>query len=51
MRDELFELLKKYSYENGEFKLSSGKVSEHYVDCKRVTFSGRGLLLAWTLMV
>ena len=51
MRDELFELLKKYSYENGEFKLSSGKVSEHYVDCKRVTFSGRGLLLASTLML
>ena len=51
MRDELFELLKKYSYQNGEFKLSSGKVSEHYVDCKRVTFSGRGLLLASTLML
>jgi orotate phosphoribosyltransferase len=29
----------------GEFKLSSGKSSEHYVNCKPVTLSGRGLTL------
>ena len=51
MRDELFELLKKYSYTEGEFKLSSGEVSDHYVDCRQVTFTGRGLLLASALML
>ena len=43
---ELLELLKKYSYQKGEFTLSSGKTSEHYVNCKPVTLSGRGLTLA-----
>ena len=51
MKDELFELLKKYSYTEGEFKLSSGEVSDHYVDCRQVTFTGRGLLLASALML
>ena len=51
MRDELFELLKKYSYNEGEFKLSSGEISDHYVDCRQVTFTGRGLLLASALML
>ena len=37
MREELLELLKKYAYQKGEFKLSSGKTSEHYVNCKPVT--------------
>ena len=51
MKDELFELLKKYSYTEGEFKLSSGEVSDHYVDCRQVTFTARGLLLASALML
>ena len=45
MKEELLELLKNYAYKKGEFKLSSGKTSEHYVNCKPVTLSGRGLTL------
>ena len=46
MKEELLELLKKNAYKKGEFTLSSGKTSEHYVNCKPVTLSGRGLTLA-----
>ena len=51
MRDELLELLKKYAYKKGEYKLSSGKTSEHYVNCKPVILSGRGLTLASLLLL
>ena len=51
MKEELLELLKKDAYKKGEFKLSSGKTSEHYVNCKPVTLSGRGLTLASLLML
>ena len=51
MRDELLELLKNYAYKKGEYTLSSGKKSEHYVNCKPVTLSGRGLTLASLLML
>ena len=45
MREEVLELLKRDAYKKGEFKLSSGKTSEHYVNCKPVTLSARGLTL------
>tara|TARA_Y100001973_G_C5169316_1_gene318064 strand:- start:244 stop:777 length:534 start_codon:yes stop_codon:yes gene_type:complete len=51
MKEELLELLKKYAYKKGEFTLSSGKTSEHYVNCKPVTLSGRGLTLSSLLML
>ena len=51
MKEELLELLKKYAYEKGEFTLSSGKTSEHYVKCKPVTLLGRGLTLASMMML
>ena len=51
MKEELLELLKKDAYKKGEFKLSSGKTSEHYVNCKPVTLSGRGLTLASLLLL
>ena len=51
MKDELLELLKKDAYKKGEYTLSSGKKSEHYVNCKPVTLSGRGLTLASLLML
>ena len=51
MKDELLDLLKKYAYKKGEYKLSSGKTSEHYVNCKPVTLSGRGLTLTSLLML
>ena len=51
MKEELFELLKKHSYKKGEFTLSSGKKSEHYLNCKPITLTGRGLTLASLLML
>ena len=51
MKEELLELLKKYAYKKGEYKLSSGKISEHYINCKPVTLSGRGLTLTSLLML
>ena len=51
MKEELLELLKKYAYEEGNFTLSSGKRSKHYINCKPVTLSGRGLTLASLLML
>ena len=51
MKDELLELLKKDAYKKGEYKLSSGKASEHYVNCKPVILSGRGLTLTSLLML
>ena len=51
MKEELLELLKNYGYKKGEFKLSSGKTSEHYVNCKPVTLSGRGLTLSSLLLL
>ena len=51
MKEELLELLKKHAYRKGEFKLSSGKTSEHYVNCKPVTLTGRGLTLTSLMML
>ena len=51
MKEELLYLLKQHAYKKGEFKLSSGKTSEHYVNCKPVTLTGRGLTLASLLML
>ena len=51
MKEELLELLKNYAYKKGEFKLSSGKTSEHYVNCNPVTLSGRGLTLSSLLLL
>ena len=51
MKDELLGLLKKDASKKGEYTLSSGKKSEHYVNCKPVTLSGRGLTLASLMML
>ena len=51
MKDELLELLKNDASKKGDFTLSSGKTSEHYVICKPVTLSGRGLTLASLLIL
>ena len=50
-KDELLEVLKRDAYKKGEFKLSSGRESNHYVNCKPVTLSGRGLTLASLLLL
>ena len=51
MKEELLEQLKKFAYKKGEFTLSSGKKSDHYVNCKPVTLTGRGLTLSSLLML
>ena len=51
MKEELLEQLKKFAYKEGEFTLSSGKKSDHYVNCKPVTLTGRGLTLSSLLML
>ena len=44
-KEELLKLLKEDAYRKGEYSLSSGRTSEHYVNCKPVTLSSRGLIL------
>ena len=41
-RTTLLNLLKENAYKKGEFTLSSGEKSEHYVNCKPVTLSCEG---------
>ena len=38
-RDTLKAMLKERAYRKGHYTLSSGKESEHYVNCKPVTLS------------
>ena len=45
MRERVLELLKEKSYRLGNYTLSSGKETEHYVNCKTVTLNGEGLYL------
>ncbi len=51
MISELKYLLKRDGYRKGEFTLSSGKTSEHYLNCKPVTLTGRGMTLTGLLML
>ena len=47
----LLKLLKELAYKRGQFTLSSGQKSEHYINCKPVTLSCEGNALLSTLMV
>ena len=51
MKEELLKLLKENAYKKGEYTLSSGRTSEHYVNCKPVTLNGRGLTLASVMLL
>ena len=51
MKDELLKMLKENAYRKGEYTLSSGKKSDHYVNCKPVTLTGRGLTLASMMLL
>ena len=51
VRENLLMMMRDVCYKRGEFKLSSGKTSEHYINCKPVTLSGWGLSLVCPLMV
>ena len=44
-KDKLLNMLAKDAYRFGEFSLSSGRTSKHYVNCKPVSLSGMGLSL------
>ena len=50
-RHTLLELLKDRAYRKGKYTLSSGKESEHYVNCKPVTLSCEGNALLSHLMI
>ena len=51
MKKELIEILKKYAYRKGKFLLSSGVESDHYVNCKPVILTGKGLKLVSEMML
>ena len=44
-RGSLLQMLAERAYRRGSFTLASGRTSEHYVNCKPVSLSGRGLAL------
>ena len=48
---KLLQLLKNNSYKKGNFTLSSGKKSNHYLNCKPVTLNGKGLQLVSQLFL
>ena len=50
-RETLLKLLKERAYRHGQYTLSSGKDSEHYVNCKPVTLSCEGNALLSHLMI
>ena len=50
-RETLLKLLKERAYRHGQFTLSSGQESEHYVNCKPVTLSCEGNALLAHLMI
>ena len=49
-RKTLLNLIKERAYKKGKFTLSSGKESEHYINCKPVTLSCEGNALISHLM-
>ena len=50
-RSKLLDLLAKDAYRFGDFNLSSGRTSNHYVNCKPVTLNGLGLILVSKLLL
>jgi len=51
LQTRLRELLLEKAYLTGDFILTSGKRSDHYFDCKRVTLNAEGLAVASELLV
>ena len=45
------ELLKEDAYKKGDFTLSSGKKSQHYINCKPVTLDGNGSFFVANVML
>jgi len=50
-RATLLKLIKERAYRKGHFTLSSGKLSQHYINCKPVTLSCEGNALLSSLMI
>lgn len=50
-RKELFKLIKSEAYSEGRFILSSGKISNYYIDCRKVTLSSKGAYLSALLIL
>jgi orotate phosphoribosyltransferase len=49
-RNDFIALLKEEAYKKGDFELSSGKKSQHYVNCKPVTLQGDALMfISWCM--
>ena len=51
LKQEVLGLLKSHAYKKGDYTLSSGRKSEHYVNCKPVTLSSRGLTLSSVMLL
>lgn len=51
LRQRLRQLLVEKAYLTGDFVLTSGKRSDHYFDCKRVTLDPEGLAVTSRLLV
>ncbi len=50
-REEFITLLKEKAYRKGDFTLSSGRKSEHYVNCKPATLQGDALMfVSWCML-
>lgn len=49
-RDRLLELLRRFAYERKTVTLSSGRVSDFYIDCRRVSLTAEGHFLVGQLL-
>ena len=50
-RDRLLKDIQTDAYRKGDYTLSSGRKTDHYVNCKPVTLSGEGSILIGTLLL
>lgn len=50
LRAEMLELLERHSIRRGRIVLASGKVSDLYIDCRKVAFHSRGSVVAGALL-
>ena len=49
-RDRLLEIIARFSYREGIFRLTSGRESTFYIDCKQTTLSPEGAYLSGRLL-